>query len=93
MQSILKTACKSMVEIIIQKFREIHWENSPQKLKAYRDTDKYDCREVITELCIKLIGKNHRDLLEVKVNCATESCVLLLRPYKRMFPNNLTTDG
>ena len=57
------------------------------------DTDKHGHTEVIMDLHIKLPRKNHRYLLEVKVNSSAEICVLPLRAYMRMFPNNLTTDG
>ena len=81
----------------MQKFRDIHWkgpQDSPkQKLKVYRDTDKPSHIEVITDLHIKLPGKGHQDLLEVKVESGAESCLLLLTAFRRMFPGNLTTDG
>ena len=51
------------------------------------------CMEVITDLQIKLPGKNHRDFLEVKVHGGAESCLLTLPAYRRMFPGNLTNNS
>ena len=77
-------------EIIVQNFWEIHWQNSPQKLKVYIDTNKHGHREVIH---IIYPEKNQKDLLKVKVNSGVESCILPLWTDRRMFSSNLTSDG
>ena len=79
-------------------FREIYWQdylqgNLKQKLKVYTDTDKHGHTEVITDFHIKFQGKSLQDLLMVRVDGGVESCILSLRAYRRMFPNNLTTNG
>ena len=38
----------------------------------------------MTDLYIKLPGNSHRDLVEVKVHNAAESCILPLRAYRLM---------
>ena len=65
----------------------------PKNWRSNTDSDKHSCTETITDLHIKLPGNCHQDLLEVKLDGHTESCILPLMEYRRMFPNNLTTDG
>ena len=65
-------------------------EKFPSKAKSLHG--KHSHTEVITDLQIMVPGKSHRDILEVKVNGGTKSCVPPLRADRSMFPNNLTAD-
>ena len=57
-------------------------------------TEKHGHTEVLKDFPIELSGKNNPDLLEVNGSGSVENFILLpQRAYRRMFPNNLTTDG
>ena len=70
-------------EFVVQKFRDSlqrHPQDSQkQKLKVYTDADKHSHTATMIDLHIKLPGKSHRYLLEVKTDSSAETCVLALR--------------
>ena len=67
----------------------MHWQSSHQNFKVYIATAKHGHTEVITVLNIKLPGKNHKDLLEAKINSDTKSKMLPLRALGGCFPTTL----
>ena len=88
-----KPHAKETDEIIFQKYRGNTQAKFSSKARSYVDTDEHCQTEGITDVHVKVPGKNHRDVLEVKVSGGADICMLPLRAYRRMFPNNFTADG